>query len=38
MNQQEIADQLRRAAEEQERTTKELAEEIAKAAGRDGGA
>lgn len=38
MDQQEIAKQLRREAEEQERVTKALAEEIAKAAGRDGGA
>lgn len=38
MDDQEIQEQLRRAAEEQERATKALAEEIAKAAGRDGGA
>ena len=38
MDQQEIAEQLRREAEEQERLTRVLAEALAEAARRDGGA
>ncbi|RAJ43495.1 hypothetical protein K388_07423 [Streptomyces sp. KhCrAH-43] len=38
MDAQEIQEELRRAAEEQERAAQALAEEIARAAQRDGGA
>lgn len=38
MDAREIQEELRREVEEQERATKALAEEIAKAAGRDRGA
>ncbi len=38
MDAQEIQEQLRRELEEQERAARALAEEIAKAAQRDGGA